>query len=223
MRLIDVCERHSVPEAKVAGELGAYDHMIVRHYEKGDLEAAPLMMLLTQKPTFRERLTRDGSGRLNLPANQCGTSIKIASGMFNNLYVASHSARGVLERGQMAGLFFRETVRTGASNRATTEPLWEIDSDIKLPKMVNSLLNPHSAVPCYMIDERPYRDGEPHYRRPEVLPLGIFDIARTFEQLGSEPGLVVSQRFYQHCVQNNIPLEVRHLPAWADGQQRGRD
>lgn len=207
-RLVSLCEQNALPRTGT-GEIGTYGYSVRRYYEADDLKAAALLLLETQKRMFRERLTRDDSGRLNLPARQCGTSIKIASGMFNNLYVASESTREVLERGQMAGLFFRETVLKGTSGRATTEPLWEIDTDIKLPKMVNSFLNPHSAVPCYMIDERPYRDSEPHYRQRDLLPLGTFDIARTFEPLGSEPGLIVSQRFYQHCLLNNIPLEVR--------------
>jgi hypothetical protein len=207
-RLISLCEQNALARTGT-GEIGTYGYEIKRHYEPEDLEAAPLLMLVTQKRMFRERLTRDHDGRLKLPASQCETSIKIASGMFNNSYVASDSTRGVLERSQMAGLFFRETLLIGNSNRATSEPLWEMDTNIKLPKMVNSLLNPHSAAPCYMIDERPYRDGEPHYLQRDVLPLGMFDIARTFEPLGSEPGLIVSQRFYAHCLSSKIPLEVR--------------
>jgi hypothetical protein len=212
-RLISLCEQNSTPRTGT-GEIGTYGYQITRHYEPEDLEAVPLLMLQTQKRMFRGRLTRDESGRLKLPARECGTSIEIASGMFDNLYLASDSTRRVLERGPATGLYFRETVLVDASARATTEPFWEIDSDTKLPQMVNSYLNPHSAVPCYMIDERPYRDGEPHYRQNDLVLLGAFDIARTFEPLGSEPGLILSQRFYQHCLSNKIPLEVR--PARVD-------
>jgi hypothetical protein len=208
-RLVEFCEQHSVLPAQTAGQFKAYIYQIVRHYDPEDIKSAPLLMLQTQKRMFRERLNRDGSGRLMLPARESGTSIKIASGIFNHLYVVSDSVREVLEAGELAGLLFRETVLKGSSARATTEGLWEIDSDIKLPKMKNSVLNEHSVVPCYAIDERPYRNGEPHYRQHELLPLGRFDMARTFEPLGSEPGLIVSQSFYQHCLKHKIPLEVR--------------
>lgn len=129
--------------------------------------------------------------------------------MFNHLYVVSDSARKVLETGQLAGLFFREAVQKGTSVRATTEALWEMDSNIKLPKMTNPVLNEHSVVPSYAIDERPYHYGETHYCQGDLLPLGNFDIARTFEPLGSEPGLIISHRFYQHCPTNKLPLEAR--------------
>lgn len=208
-RLVDFCEHHSVPPAKTAGEFRAYDYQIVRHYEPEDTKAAPLLMLQTQKRMFRERLKRDNSGRLMLPARQSGTSIKIASGMFNHWFVVSDLVRKVLEDAELAGLLFRETILKGSSARATTEALWEIDSNIKLPKMTNSYRNEHSVVPCYVIDERPYRYGEPHYRQQDLRPLGQFDIARTFEPLGSEPALIISQSFYQRCLKHKIPLEVR--------------
>ncbi len=208
MLLVDLCSKRSLKQTGT-GEIGTYGYAVVRHYEPDDLNAAEFLILQTQKRMFRERLQRDDSGYLLLPARESGTSIKIASGMFNNCYVVSDSARKVLEAGQLTGLFFRETVLKGTSIRATTEPLWEIDSNIKLPNMVNSFLNPHSVVPCYYIDERPYRYGEPHYRKRDLLPLGDFDIARTFEPLTSDPAMIVSQRFYQHCLKNKIPLEAR--------------
>ena len=206
--LVDFCSKHSLKQTG-NGEIGTYGYDVVRHYESDDLKNAPFLMLETQKRMFRDRLKRDESGRLMLPARQSGVSIKIASGMFNRLYVVSDSARKILVAGQLNGLFFRETVLKGNSIRATDEALWEIDSSIKLPKMVNSFLNPYSVVPCYCIDERPYRYGEPHYQRRDLAPLGEFDIARTFEPLGSEPGMVVSQRFYQHCIKNKIPVQAR--------------
>jgi hypothetical protein len=214
-RLVTLCERHALPRSGT-GKIGTYGYEVMRHYEEEELKAAPLLMLQTQKRMFRERLTRDSSGRLQLPARECGVSIKVASGMLDSWYVASDSTRKVLERGPATGLFFRETVLKGNSMRATTEPLWEMDSAIKLPMMVNSLLNPHSIVPCYMIVEPPYRDGEPHYRQRDLLPLGTFDIARTFEQLGSQPELIVSQRFYRHCLENKIEFEVRPVRADSD-------
>jgi hypothetical protein len=207
--LVNFCEQNAVPPAKMYGEFKAYDYDIVRHYEADDLKVAPLLILETQKRMFRDRLKRDESGRLLLPAAQSGVSIKLASGMFNHVFVVSEATKNNLEAGGFTDLLFRETVQKGTSIRATTEPLWELETTVKLPKMVNSFLNPHSPVPCHGIDERPYRYGEPHYRQCDLSPLGEFNVARTFETLGSDSGLIVSQRFYQHCLKNKIQLEVR--------------
>jgi len=208
-RCVDFCEQHSVRQAIVAGEFNAYKYTVVRHYEADDLEAAPLLMLETQNKMFRERLSRDESGRLMLPAKEAGISLKFASGMFNHFYIVADPVRKALESSQLAGFFFRETTLKGTSIRATTEALWEIDSDIKLPKMTNSLVNPHSLGPSYMIIERPYRNGEPHYQQSDLQSLGHFDMARTYEPLGSEPGMIVSQRFYQTCLHHKIHLLCR--------------
>jgi len=208
-RLVDFCEQHSVRRAVVAREFNAYGYTVVRHYEADDLEAAPLLMLETQNKMFRGRLSRDESGRLMLPAKEAGTSFKFASGMFNHFYIVADPVRKLLETSQLAGFFFRETTLKGTSIRATTEALWEIDSDIKLPKMTNSAVNPHSRGPSYMIIEGHYRDAEPHYQQSDLQSLGNFDMARTYEQLGSEPGMIVSQRFYQTCLRHKIQLRCR--------------
>ena len=208
-RLVDFCEQHSVPQAKISGEFKAYNYAVVRHYEADDLKTTPFLILETQKRMFRDGLERDAQGRLMLPAKNATATIKIASCMFKALYVASDAAKTILEAGQLTGLIFRETVLKGTSASATNEPFWEIDSNLKMPVMVNAVLNPHPKMPCYMIDERPYRYGEPHYRQQDLGPLGNFDIARTFEQLGASHGLIVSQHFYQYCLKNKIELVAR--------------
>jgi hypothetical protein len=129
--------------------------------------------------------------------------------MFNNVYVVSGSAKKMLEGASWMGLFFREAVLNDASSLNKPDVLWEIDSKIELPQMSNSFINPHSVVPCHFIEDRPYRNGEPHYREPDLLPLGAFDIARTLERLGSDQGLIISQRFYRFCLEHAMSLEVR--------------
>jgi hypothetical protein len=191
------------------GEVGTYGYAVVRHYEPDDLGVAPFLILHPQKRMFSEKLIRDKHGRLMLPAKQATATIKIASCLIQYFYVASAAVRKVLEAGQLTGLIFRETVLKAASAKATDEPFWEIDSNLKMPKMVNAWLNPHSKTPVYAIDERPYRYGEPHYRQQEIQALGNFDIARTLEQLGPTHGLIISQRFYQHCLKNKIELVAR--------------
>ncbi len=207
-RLINLCEQYSVPRT-AAGELGTYDHVIVRHYEADDLQVAPFLMLETQNRMFRDRLDRDEHGRLMLPAKNATATIKIASSMLESLYVASSAARKVLEAGQLTGLLFREIILKGTSANATSEPFWEIESNLKMPSMVNAALNPHSKEPCYLLVEPPYRNAEPRYRQREIQALGDFDIARTLERLGSSHCLIISQRFYQHCLKNKIQLVAR--------------
>jgi len=80
--------------------------------------------------------------------------------------------------------------------------------------MANSVIYPEPAYghTAYTIQD-PY--VEPHYRQSELGTLGLFDIAQTFER--SRTGsrlLIVSQRFYQHCLKHKIPLKV--LPVRID-------
>jgi hypothetical protein len=106
-------------------------------------------------------------------------------------------------------VLFREAVLHGSSSYAAVEPFWELDSNLILPRMVNSILSKHSSVPCYFVDEPPYRYGEPHYRQEDIESIKGFDAARTFEAFSASQALIISQRFYQHCLKNKIPLEGR--------------
>ena len=206
-RIVTFCKEHRLHRG--TGEVGTYMYEVVRHYEPDDLKVAQFLILQSQKRMFRDRLERDDHGRLILSAKHATPSIQIASSMLEALYVASGAARKILEAGQLTGLIFRETFLKGTSAKASDEPFWEIDSNLKMPKMVNALLNPHSKTPVYAIDERPYRAGEPHYWQQAIQALGNFDIARTLEQLGTGYGLIISQRFYQHCLKNKIELVAR--------------
>ncbi|HEV2394402.1 MAG TPA: hypothetical protein VG146_18790 [Verrucomicrobiae bacterium] len=48
-----------------------------------------------------------------------------------------------------------------------------------------------------------------HYRQSDLVQMGPFDIARTLEHyMETHPALVISQRFYQHCLKNKIALNV---------------
>src|SRR6185295_8851834 len=98
----------------------------------------------------------------------------------------------------------------------------ELRSSVTLPKMVNSIVDPNPAFdpPRHLI-RGAGTYGEPHYAESALQEVGPFDIAHTFERLqagepfgAGQPVLIISQRFYQHCLKHKIPLEVR--PARVD-------
>ncbi len=190
---------------------GAYSHLVLPHYEASDLEASPLLWLLTQKRMFKgiNSNRRDECGRIVLPAAEAKQTIRIASIFPEPWLVVSTETRRLLENGGLDGIKFDEVALKGHSIHSSPEPFWELRSTVVLPRMVNSVID--TTVdwhPERYLVQDPY--GEPHYRRSELEPLGAFDIAHTFERLSSgSPGLIVSQRFYRHCLTNQIPLEVR--------------
>ncbi len=190
---------------------GAYSYLVMTHYEPSDLKAAALLWLWTQKRMFKgiNSDRRDECGRIVLPASEAKATIKVASIFPKPWLVVASATRRILERGDLIGMKFEEVAIEGHSIRASTEPFWELRSSVTLPKMVNSVEDKSIdwELPRYLISG-PY--GEPHYRQSELQPLGSFDIAHTWERLsGSEPALIISQRFYQYCLKNKIPLEVR--------------
>jgi len=114
-----------------------------------------------------------------------------------------------LENSGLTGLQFFEAVLKGNSTKAAKHPFWELKASAALPKMVNSILIAERGT--HGIYDPPYRNGEPHYRQSELKSLGNFDIAYTFESGSAnypDHMLVASQKFYQCCLQNEIPLEV---------------
>jgi len=209
-KVLTLCQESGL-SYKSGADPGSYEYLSLPVYEQCDLETASLLRLWTQKRMFKgiDSDKRDERGRIVLPATGAKTTINIASIWPKPWIVVSDAVRQTLESGGLAGLKFDEAAIKGHSIHTSPAPFWELQSAFELPKMVNSV--PDTAVeweqPRHLI-----RDsyGEPHYRQCELQPLGSFDIAHTFERLsGGEPALIISQRFYQHCLKNKIPLEVR--------------
>jgi hypothetical protein len=190
---------------------GAYSYLRMPHYEPSDFLAAPLLWLWTQRRMFKgvNSDQRDEQGRIVLPAPEAKPTIKIASIFPKPWIVVSDAVRRSLETASLSGLKFNEVSIKGCSMHAAPTPFWELRSTVTLSRMSNS-------APDTKLNFNPVRYlihdsyGEPHYRNGDLQPFGVFDIAHTFEPLSSgEPGLMVSQRFYQHCLKSKIPLEVR--------------
>lgn len=194
------------------GEIGTYGYTIGRHYDVAELKAAPFLKMQSQHKRFRNADKRDENGRLCLPASEATSTVKLGSIFPTGWIVVSDAVRNILESAGMQGMQFGEVVIRGKSINAASKPFWELSSHLRLPKMVNS--GPIRDTGCSYITEPPYQYGEPHYRQSEMQAVGGTDIALTFEQFGATPSLVISQRFYQFCLKNKIPLEV--LPVRID-------
>ncbi len=208
--IVTLCEQSGLKKNS-HGTVGAYTHQVHFHYEPSDLQGAPLLHLWTQKRMFKGLNSdqRDERGHVVLPATEAQPTVKIASIWPKPWIVVSDAVRQMLEAGGLAGLKFDGVSIEGHSIHAAPTPFWELRSSVTLPKMINSF--PDTSVNFdhvrYLIHGS---YGEPHYRESEIQPLGSFDIAHTFERLsGGEPGLIVSQRFYQLCLKNKILLESR--------------
>jgi hypothetical protein len=190
---------------------GAYSQLVMPHYDKTDLQTAPLLWLLGGRKMFKgiNSGQRDESGRIVLPATEAKPTIKIASIFPKPWIVVSSATRSVLESGDLIAIGFEHVAIHGHSIHAANEPFWELRSTLVLPKMSNSVIYPEPAWghTAYTIQDPCV---EPHYRQSELESVGLFDIARTFERChdGSQE-LIVSQRFYQHCLKHKVPLRVK--------------
>ena len=208
--IVALCEQRGLRKSS-PGIAGAYTHRVHHHYEPSDLNSSPLLQLMTQNRTFKgiNSGIRDELGRVWLPASEAKPTIKILSILLRPWIVVSDQTRHLLEAGQLVGLKFDPVTIKGHSAYASSAPFWELRSTVTLPKMANAIRNPAVTCESYLPQDR---YGEIHYRQRELQPLGNFDIAFTLEPFGGavpNPELIVSQRFYQHCLKHKIPLAVR--------------
>lgn len=124
--------------------------------------------------------------------------------------IISDTVKRLLESSGIDGLRCGEVAIVGNPSDLSSDPFWELQSSISLPKMpFAKLIHPahypeHPDVEPFkgdysrtiMIDDKPFFGAEVHYHRSEIEVLGRFDIAATFENyMGPHPSLVVSQRF----------------------------
>ena len=145
-------------------------------------------------------------------------------------YVVPDHVKRVLEEGRFAGIVFRPIhLLPGLAVTAETpvvpwdqygEPWWELDSDISLPPLSDSMT--FTDMNGKILKNRDFsngfhrRDGlyvhpELHYKAANLEVFGCFDLARTYEPFGNRKGyersdcpLVASQKFYQFCLKHRI-------------------
>jgi hypothetical protein len=216
---LDMLKHHSIPRRMIANST-SYGYYISRFYEPDDLENAELLLVTYQNEiqTLTEPL-RDQQGRLLLKASSAKASLKVGC-IFQNWIIVSDAVRHSLEAGNFIGLKFGEVAIKGKSIHAAAEPFWELLSFITLPKMPHPERFVHRGLTeaqpfqgdysrVVLISDPPFAKAEVHYRRSDLEALGPFQIAQTFENyMEPHPALVISQRFYQHCLKNKIPLAV---------------
>ena len=216
---LEVLKRHGIPRRRTANST-SYGYTISRFYESNDLMDSELLLVSAQRQI--QSLTdplRDEQGRLLLTASNAKPSLKVGC-IFGNWTIVSDGVRRSFEAGDFIGLRFQEVALKGKSVHASPEPFWELLSSITLPKMPHperfvhrGIIAPEPFQGDYsrvvLISDPPFAKAEVHYRRSDLEAIGPFDIAGTFENyMEPHPALVVSQRFYQHCLKHKIPLEV---------------
>ena len=217
--ILSICQRAGLPSS-IHGGANKFGHVAFRVYDEAEIKSFELLNLQRQHRLIQLEHERDSQGRPLLIASKAKPSIKVGS-IWANWIIVSNKVRKLLETQNFKGLEFGGVVLKGTSIHASKEPFWELKSSITLPVMANrnQFINPGMSAPepfqggfskMIFIDDPPFQVGEVHYRRSELAPLVPFDVALTFENfMEPHPALIVSQRFYQFCVKNKIPLNVQ--------------
>jgi hypothetical protein len=216
---LGVLNAHGVTRAMHSNAC-CYGYYVQRIYETVDLANAELLHLKSQRQIQNlSEPERDEQGRLLLSFGNAKSSVKMAS-IFPNWIIISEEVRRMFESGGLIGLRFREVAIVGKSRQTPIESFWELQSSIPLPKMANThqfihrgLTQPEPFAGDYsravLISDIPFFAGEIHYHRSDLNAFNPFDIGYTFENyIERHSALVVSQRFYQYCLKNKIPLAV---------------
>ena len=223
-RLLTLMREFSIPNLSISDSTH-FGYEIVRDYEKSDFLSAEFLLLHYQRKLKRiDGPERDEQGRLVVWAGDNKHDLKFGSTYPTKCIVVSDVVRQFLKESGLTGLQFKPVGLRGESNKAVAAPPWELASSVTLPNLANTpqLMHYGRQADKYepqpfegdysrpvFINDPPFRGAELHYRRSDLTALGAFDIAATFEHyMWPHPALVVSQRFYQHCLKQKIPLAV---------------
>lgn len=217
-RILSICQEAGLSRSMQGGP-GTYGLDVDRIYEQSDYDSAEFLLLRRQREIQLDH-ERDDNGRLLLVASKAKTSIKLGR-IFPNWIIVSDRVKRSLETEKFKGLEFGEVVLKGKSIHAAREPFWELKSSVVLPRIANrhQFVHPGMSTPepftgdyskMIMLHDPPFRTGEVHYQKSDIDLLLPFDIARTFENfMEPHPALIISQRFYQFCLKNKIPVNVQ--------------
>ncbi len=218
-QLLQILSKHGVPLSR-GWAPGTFFFEAERKYERDDLYEAELLLICIQPIEVQFEHERDAKGRLILLPGNLKRGFAVGC-IYPNHLVVSDKAMKLISAEQFDGIEFRAVATSADDNGDSSEVVWEVQSYKTLPRMANihqfrvvdrSGLLPFQgdySKPIVIMDP-PYRTGEVHFRRSNIEAFGYFDVASTFEiYLSDHQALVVSQRFYQFCQRNEIPLDVR--------------
>ncbi|NOS69460.1 MAG: hypothetical protein HOP33_05955 [Verrucomicrobia bacterium] len=225
--LVALCRGCGLKRSKF-GDVGTYGFVVTREYEEKDFVACDYLCVLgLQGRNMKHEEKRDALGRLLIGP---GNPERLESfGQDNHRIVVSHQIREMIKEKELRGLTFQEACFEEKNSKQSVGRYYELRASKTLPKLANTRqlmcygMEPTGKVETFkgdysrmvFIDDPPYALGEIHYRRSNIEALGNFDVAETFEHLWiPQRSLVISQRFYQFCLENDIPLTV--LPVRID-------
>jgi hypothetical protein len=206
-------------------------YKITRHrlYENSDFVGADYLRMSPKEWVSVGEEGRDAAGRVIIDAKELDGEFTTVfrSGFSKHDHFVSQSVKEVLDLSQFRGLRFRETVWADPIRDFKRERVWELYSDIVLPKLSNIHNLVHARNEPFTKDysrpiwirEAPYAHGggELHFRASEILAVTPFDLAHTFElHLGPRYSLVASQRLYQDCCEHKLPFEWQPVRVDAD-------
>lgn len=232
-RFLDTLKRHGVTPINVfepRSPSPKYSLRLSRLYDQSDLDAADFLTP-NPEPYFDAGRTAEGLLLLVIEDVRDGiettADIAAAGGMGT---AVSDRLRRRIEQEQFVGVQFRETALDEPLDEPLPTPYWELVSDIALPPLskrnhlyneVDQHFDGDYSKWWYVregtqIPDALYFPPELHYDAADLEPVRPFDVAQTQERIGGgqERDLVVSQRFYQFCQAENLP--VKWMPVRID-------
>lgn len=201
-----------------------------REYDSSDFASCDLLELRIPSKDWVEDAWRNKDGRIELPGplkkrldfRKCNFS----------WYVVPERAKRILEASDLKRIVFHETIATTKSNGERLQlpnwsyfgnPWWELDSDFTMPPLSPKMqfenregkpVNHGDYSNGFHRKDGQYSHPEFHYRESDLEGLDQFDLARTAEPFGNRQGydpfdrpLIVSKRFYDFCVANNLKAD----------------
>lgn len=219
-QLLGILSKHGVPRFQ-GWAPGSYNYEAERVYEVQDLLEAEMLLIVIHPLEIQFEHERDAADRLILLPGKLKKNF-VAGRIYPNHLIISDDAMKQIASAGMVGIEFKELAAPKSTATAPTRGAWEVTSSRVLPRITNVdqfLTVDKSGLLPFQGDyskpigilEPPYRSGgEVHYRRSDIESCEKFDIATTYENyLFDHQALVISQRFYQFCLKNRIPLDVR--------------
>jgi hypothetical protein len=204
-------------EPSDASSPGRYRINYHRVYDDADLGSAEYLAMFPTVSVETRNAGTDETGLLIVDAAELPTQFLIGFSRPRGVLVVD-SLKSEIETAGFAGPIFRETLWFDPLRAFRRERIWEINTDVILPKMANVHQIVHAQGEPFNGDysrpiwvrEPPFAPGggELHYRTCDLQRIEPFDLARTFEfHRKRSHTLVASQRVYQFCSGRKLPIK----------------